>query len=146
MTGVQTCALPISPPYAGIDPTTHQKIVVNFGAFISAIISFLIVAAILYFFVVLPVNRLTKLYHPKEAEAKATRSCPYCMQAVHLDAVRCPFCTSHLTTEEGKHEAEEPVLLLPASLESLSEKLADKIVRKATSKLEKLGEGAPAKE
>ena len=124
-------------------PGTYIKL--GIGEFINTVISFLIVGAVLYYFVVLPVNRMTKLYHPKETEAKATRNCPYCMQAVHLDAVRCPFCTSHLTTEEGKRE-EEPVLLLPASLESLSEKLADKIVRKATSKLEKLGEGAPAKE
>ena len=128
-----------SPPY----PRNTQ---IHVGLFFNAIISFLIVAAVLYFFVVQPVNRLMKLYHPKEAEAKATRNCPYCMQAVHLDAVRCPFCTSQLTAEEGRHEAEEPVLLLPASLEILSEKLADKIVRKATSKLEKLGEGTPAKE
>ena len=128
----------------------------KYGAFINAIISFLIVAAVLYFFVVQPVNNLMKLYHPKEAEAKKTRECPYCLQAVHIDAKRCPFCTSHLThksEEPGETEEQEsPVLELPDSLEKLSEQLADKIVRRATSKLEQASEateaneGEPAKE
>ncbi|MEO9031550.1 MAG: large conductance mechanosensitive channel protein MscL [Ktedonobacteraceae bacterium] len=129
--------------YSQIDSITKQHAIVNFGAFINAIISFLIVAAVIYFFVVLPVNKLTKLYHPKEAEAHATRNCLYCMQPVHLDATRCPFCTSHLTAEEGKREAEEPVLMLPETLEKLAEQLAEKIARK-TAQLEKVG--AVAKE
>ena len=142
--------LKVNVPYAGLDPITKQPVAVNFGGLINAIISFLIVAAVLYYFVILPVNRLTKLYHPKEAEAKATHDCPYCFQPVHVDATRCPFCTSHLTKIPEKLEESEPVLILPASLENLSEQLADKIVRKATTKLEKLaatpGEGALAKE
>ncbi|HEU5381804.1 MAG TPA: large conductance mechanosensitive channel protein MscL [Ktedonobacteraceae bacterium] len=121
-----------------------------YGSFINAIISFLLVAAVLYFFVVLPVNQLTKLYRPKEIEAHETRDCPYCFQAVHIHATRCPYCTSHLKEEEGKHEEEEQALVLPASLEKLSEKLAESIARKASTKLEQVAtessEGATAKE
>lgn len=129
-------------------PGTYIKL--GIGDFVNQIISFLIVAAVVYFFVVQPVNKLMALYHPKETEAKKTRECPYCLQAVHIDAKRCPFCTSHLThTSEKPGETEEqenPVLELPASLEKLSEQLAEKIVRKATSKLEQASEEAEANE
>jgi large conductance mechanosensitive channel len=120
------------------------------GAFINAVISFLIVAAILYFFVVQPVNALMKVYKPKETEVHETRDCPYCLQAVNIKATRCPYCTSQLTESDGKPAEKEPVLMLPESLEKLSEQLAEKIVRKATTQLEKgaatSGENAPGKE
>lgn len=108
----------------------------QYGAFINTIISFLIVAAVLYFFVVKPVNSLMKLYQPKVAEEKVTRDCPYCFQAVNVHATRCPFCTSHLIEDHEKHEAEGPALLLPESLEKLSEQLAEKIAKKTSSKPE----------
>jgi large conductance mechanosensitive channel len=140
------------PWWAGVD-AHKQLVVVDFGALVNAIISFLIVAAVLYFFVVLPVNKLTALYHPKEAESKKTKECPHCLQEVHAHATRCPFCTSHLTDAlkkpEGAEEEEEsgePVLELPDSLEKLSEKLAEKIVRKATSKLEQASEATETNE
>ena len=65
------------------------------GAFINAIISFLLVAAILYFFVVRPVTTLLARYKPKEVEAAPqTRDCPYCLQSIPLQATRCAYCTS----------------------------------------------------
>lgn len=147
--GGSISGLSFHPIWAGIDANKHP-IMVDFGALINAVISFLIVAAVLYFFVVVPVNRLTKLYHPKEAESKKTKECPHCLQEVHAQATRCPFCTSHLThTSEKPEEIEEeenPVLELPDSLEKLSEKLAEKIVRKATSKLELASEATEANE
>jgi|GEM_PF-55850 len=150
--GGSISGLSFHPIWAGYD-VHHQPIMVDFGALINAIISFLIVAAVLYFFVVVPVNRLTKLYHPKEAESKKTKECPHCLQEVHTHATRCPFCTSHLTDAskkpEGAEEEEEsgePVLELPDSLEKLSEQLAEKIVRKATSKLEQASEATEANE
>lgn len=73
----------------------------HFGAFINAVISFLIVAAVLYFFVVQPVNSLMHLYKPKEVEVHPTRDCPYCFQAVNIKATRCPFCTSNLPKEQA---------------------------------------------
>lgn len=65
------------------------------GSFIDAIISFLIVALVLYFFVVRPVAALLARYKPKEVEiAPTTRDCPYCLQAIPLLATRCAYCTS----------------------------------------------------
>jgi large conductance mechanosensitive channel len=67
----------------------------HIGAFINAVLSFLIVAAVLYFFVVRPVNALVARYKPKEVEVPpTTRDCPYCLQAIPLQATRCAFCTS----------------------------------------------------
>jgi large conductance mechanosensitive channel len=131
----------------------HTYLVFPIGDFINTVISFLIVAAVIYFFVVQPVNKLMAFYHPKEAEAKKTKECPHCLQEVHVHATRCPFCTSHLTEApkkpEGAEEEEEngePVLELPDSLEKLSEQLAEKIVRRATSKLEQASEATEANE
>src|SRR5262249_35071800 len=72
-----------------------------YGDFLNAIISFLIVAAVLYFFVVQPVNSLIKLYKPKATEIHPTRDCPYCIQPVNIKATRCPFCTSNLPEEQA---------------------------------------------
>jgi large conductance mechanosensitive channel len=67
------------------------------GDFINAIISFLIIAAVIYFFVVLPVNRLMARFKPEVSPApETTRECPYCTSKVSKAATRCPFCTSQL--------------------------------------------------
>jgi large conductance mechanosensitive channel len=67
------------------------------GAFLNAVLSFLIVAAVIYFLVVLPVNSLMARFKPKEVEAPpATRDCPYCLSSVPLMATRCAYCTSPL--------------------------------------------------
>ncbi len=71
--------------------------VLQFGVFINAVISFLIVAAIIYFFVVKPVNALTERFKPKKApEAPTTRECPFCLSTVPLRATRCAYCTAQL--------------------------------------------------
>lgn len=76
-------------------PYTHKPLVI--GAFINAIITFLIIAFVIYYFVVLPVNALIARYKPKEAEAPpTTRDCPYCLSSVPLQATRCAYCTSPL--------------------------------------------------
>lgn len=70
---------------------------IQLGTFIEAIISFLIVAAIIYFFVVKPVNALTERFTPKKApEAPTTRECPFCLSTVPLRATRCAYCTAQL--------------------------------------------------
>ena len=67
------------------------------GDFINVIITFLIVAAIIYFFVVLPVNKLMARFKPEVAVApETTRECPYCTSKVSKAASRCAFCTSEL--------------------------------------------------
>jgi len=70
---------------------------IKIGAFINAVISFLILALVIYFFVVKPVNALTERFMPKKAPAApTTRDCPYCLSTIPLKATRCAFCTAQL--------------------------------------------------
>jgi large conductance mechanosensitive channel len=66
------------------------------GHFINALLSFLLIALIVYYFVVLPVTRLMDRYKPQEAPAAPTRTCPECLSKVPAAARRCAFCTSEL--------------------------------------------------
>lgn len=67
------------------------------GDFLNTLISFLIIAAIVYFFVVLPVNKLMARFKPEVTPApETTRECPFCTSKVAKSATRCPFCTSQL--------------------------------------------------
>ncbi len=67
------------------------------GDFINSLISFLIIAAVVYYFVVLPVNRLMARFKPEIAPApETTRECPYCTSKIAKAATRCPFCTSQV--------------------------------------------------
>ena len=67
-----------------------------YGAFISAVISFVLTAAVIYFLVVLPINKLTEELNPHHDLAKAKRSCPECLSQIPAKARRCSFCTAHV--------------------------------------------------
>lgn len=69
---------------------------VQIGSFINAIIAFLILALVIYYFVVLPVNNLMARFKPKEAAPPTTRDCPYCFSSIPIQASRCPDCTSQI--------------------------------------------------
>jgi len=67
------------------------------GEFINAVVSFLLVAAAIYFFVVAPVNALMARMARGEAPPDpTTKKCPECLSDVPLAAKRCAFCTSVL--------------------------------------------------
>ena len=68
----------------------------NYGAFLQAVINFIIIAFCVFLFV-----RLMAKLLPKKAEApkKKDRLCPYCKMVVHDEAVKCPHCASDI---EGK--------------------------------------------
>ena len=70
-----------------------------YGDFINAVISFLLIAAAVYFFVVVPVNALTARMHRGEAPPDpTTKKCPECLSEVPIAARRCAFCTSPLAS------------------------------------------------
>ncbi len=72
-------------------------VTINYGLFINAIITFLILAAAIFFFVVKPLNRLAARQKAAEAPAApTTKDCPYCATAIPVKAQRCPNCTSEL--------------------------------------------------
>lgn len=77
-------------------------VTLNYGAFIMAVINFLIVAFAL-FLLVKALNKavsLGKKNTPEEEEAATSKECPYCKSEIHIDAVRCPHCTSSLEKEQ----------------------------------------------
>jgi large conductance mechanosensitive channel len=76
----------------------------NLGAFLDAVITFCLVAVVLYF-LVKAANRLRRPVAPK-ADPVKTRECPACCQSISLSARRCPFCTSWV--EEAAPSASAP--------------------------------------
>jgi large conductance mechanosensitive channel len=73
------------------------------GEFINAVISFLIMATVVYFMVVLPVNTLMDRYSP-QPEPKPTRECPECLSKIPKAARRCPDCTSQVEPVPDEEE------------------------------------------
>ena len=65
-----------------------------YGDFINALLAFLIIAAVVFFFVVKPVNALMARLAPERPVDVTTRDCPECLSAIPLEASRCSFCTS----------------------------------------------------
>ena len=62
------------------------------GDFINAVVSFLLVAGAVYFFVVLPLNALMARLNPAKEAAPATRPCPECLSDIPIEARRCAHC------------------------------------------------------
>ncbi len=72
---------------------------IDYGAFISAIINFIIMALII-FCIVKAVNKAMSIGKKKEEEpAPTTKICPFCKSEIPIDAVKCCHCTSDLTEE-----------------------------------------------
>jgi len=67
------------------------------GDLINRLISFLVVASTIYFFVVLPINTLISRTRSEPPADPTTKKCPECKSEIPLDARRCAFCTSVLT-------------------------------------------------
>ncbi len=68
---------------------------IDYGAFITAIINFLIMAFII-FLMMKAVNKLMTIGQKKEETVPVTKICPFCKSEIPIDATRCPHCTSQL--------------------------------------------------
>ena len=78
----------------------------DYGAFLSAVVNFLIMALII-FCMVKGLNKLSDAVkhatHEKEAQAATTtKVCPYCKSEINIAATRCPHCTSVLEDEKAE--------------------------------------------
>lgn len=66
----------------------------NYGAFIAAVINFLLIAIVI-FLLIKVVNKFSRK-KPEEPAVVTTKICPFCKEKVSVDASRCPHCTSQL--------------------------------------------------
>jgi large conductance mechanosensitive channel len=68
------------------------------GDFVNAVVSFLLIAAAVYYAVVLPVNALVARVSKQPAAPPSTKKCPECISEIPIEARRCAFCTSPIPT------------------------------------------------
>ena len=80
----------------GCGPTAKHPHIFVYGGVLSAIISFVIIAAVVFFFVVKPVNHLMEMFKADQPAEKPTRDCPECLSSIPVAAKRCSFCTAEV--------------------------------------------------
>lgn len=64
------------------------------GNFLNAVLSFLLIAAAVYFFIVVPVNAIISRARKEPPADPTTKKCPECLSEIAIDAKRCAYCTS----------------------------------------------------
>ena len=91
----------VAGPYPSLAAAQEAGAVsINYGVFINTIINFLILAAVVFFFVVRPIAKIHARQKAAEvAPIPSTKECPYCHTNIPIKATRCPNCTSQLTKQ-----------------------------------------------
>ena len=89
-------------PYASLAAAQAAGAVsINYGTFINTIINFIIIAVVVFFFIVRPIAKMDarqKAAQPSPVPAApTTKECPFCFTNIPIRATRCPNCTSPLT-------------------------------------------------
>ena len=72
----------------------------NYGAFITAVINFLIMATVI-FLLVKAINKVSSIGKKEVVEDPTTKVCPFCKSEISIEAVKCPNCTSDIPEEEA---------------------------------------------
>jgi len=84
------------PDFSGLSFTINKSHFL-YGDFINAVISFIIIAAVIFFFIVTPVNALIERTRSEPTTPDpTTRKCPECMSEIPLAARRCAYCTAEV--------------------------------------------------
>src|ERR1700716_3421902 len=91
---VKDLITPIIGAFGGVPDFSALFFTVNgskflIGDFINAVLSFVIIAAVVYFFVVVPVSRLIARFVPEPPPPAPTRECPFCLSKIPVRATRC---------------------------------------------------------
>jgi len=87
-------------PYASVAAAQAAgAVTLNYGVFINTIISFLIIALAVFFFIVRPIARMQAPKKVATPAAPTTKECPFCYTNIPIRAIRCPNCTSPLTKQ-----------------------------------------------
>lgn len=90
----------------------------SIGVILTAVVNFILIAAAVYFAVVLPINALMKRYAKEPDPDAPTKQCPECTSKIPLAATRCLFCTAVLgvgATGDGHLHPPQPPAAPPAA-------------------------------
>ncbi len=90
-------ALGGQPDFSGLSFELNNS-EIRYGAFLNAVIAFLIIAAVIFFAVIKPMNAIMTRMRSEPTPDPLTGKCPYCLSEVQVGATRCPFCTQEITT------------------------------------------------
>ena len=87
------------PNFGSLSFTVHKSHFL-YGSFINAVLSFVIIAAVIYYLIVAPSTRITAIAtRNKEA---TERDCPECLQSIPIKATRCMYCTAEVPPAPGQ--------------------------------------------
>ena len=75
---------------------TAGAVTMNYGAFLNTIITFLIIALVVFFFIVRPIAKMQAKKVAPPPTAPTTKECPFCFSNIPIKATRCPNCTSEV--------------------------------------------------
>ncbi len=81
------------PDFGALDFTINSSRFA-YGHFLNAVLAFVIIAAVVFFFIVVPVNKLIERSRREPTPDPTTRKCPECMGEIPIAARRCMHCTS----------------------------------------------------
>ena len=76
----------------------------NYGKFLTAVMNFIIMAFVVFLLVSM-INKTGEKMKPKKDAAPTTKKCPFCKSDIHLEATRCPHCTSVIEEVEKTNES-----------------------------------------
>jgi large conductance mechanosensitive channel len=108
---VKDIITPIIGMFGGLPDFSTWSVTVNgskfmIGDFINALLAFLVLAAVVYFMVVLPVQKFMDRSKPEVKPEAETKECPRCLSKISKAATKCAFCTANLDAPEHEHERE----------------------------------------
>ena len=72
----------------------NTAVLFPYGKFINAVIAFVLIAAVVYFFVVVPINKLMERFKPSSDEPTPVKDCNECLSSIPAAARKCAFCAS----------------------------------------------------
>ena len=98
---VQDVIMPLIGAFGGKPSFDQYYWVINnsqikVGTFLTALVAFVILAAVVFFFIVRPVNWLMSRRKTELPVDPTTRDCPFCLSSIPLKPTRCAYCTSEV--------------------------------------------------
>jgi len=80
------------PDFSGLQFTVNSSRFL-YGDFLNALLAFVLIAAVIFYFVVVPVNALVARSRTEPPPDPTTKKCAQCLSEIPVDATRCAFCT-----------------------------------------------------